>query len=297
MVNSQNAKDGNVTVGWIPQAYVKSFTEDKADRILNVLPQLRIYEYEAEQLYNTAPIARMTLYDQESDPTPQGDRLRKVTDPRRQPPPSPSPATPLPLIPSQASRPKIGVNKPTPPTPIDPDIPAPRDPDSFRRLPRLSVLDPQWERHSDASMSPDSASKRSDEKIRQLTGSDEALIHYNSVLMQANMPWYLKPRYSSELETDTDGKVLKGTKRALVEKLVWEPSFKDSTRAAEDTQYRRIFLTTFRTLMTAQELFDLLVDQYRSDHPPNVTDAEFEDWKEKCYSTTQRLVLTVFSCG
>uniref|UniRef100_A0A0W0GET1 Ras GEF n=1 Tax=Moniliophthora roreri TaxID=221103 RepID=A0A0W0GET1_MONRR len=292
-------KDGDVTVGWIPQAFVKPLTDDMVDRLLNVLPQLRIYEYEAEQLYNTAPIARMTLYDQEPDPTPQGDRARKVTDPRRQPPPSPSPATPLPLIPSQASRPKIGplVNKPTPPTPTDPDISAPKDPDSFRRLPRLSLLhDPQRERvNSDASISPDSASKRSDEKIRQLTGSDEALIHYNSVLMQANMPWYLKPRYSSELEMDNDGRLLKGTKRALVEKLVWESSFKDSTRAAEDTQYRRIFLTTFRTFMSAQELFDLLVDQYRSDHPPNVTDAEFEEWKEKCYSTTQRLVLTVFS--
>ncbi|KAK7044157.1 hypothetical protein VNI00_007877 [Paramarasmius palmivorus] len=289
-------------VGWIPKAFVKPLTDEMADRLLNVRPELRIYEYDAEQLYNSAPTKK--FYDSEPERTPQLDRSRRyiperrVTDPRRLPPASPSPATPLPSIPTAAARAKGTpiVNKPTPPTPTEQDIV--QDPDSLRRLPKLSLVQENLQRErvsSDASMSPDSASKRSDDKIRKLTGSDEALLHYNNVLMQANMPWYLKPRYSNELETDNDGKLLKGTKRALVEKMVSELPFRDPTRAAEETSYRRVFLTTFRTFMSAQELFELLVEQYRMDHPADLTEAEFEDWKETVHSTTQRLVLTIFS--
>ncbi|KAF9270825.1 ras GEF [Marasmius fiardii PR-910] len=304
------------TVGWIPGAFVEPLSEEMADRLMNVRAELRIYEYEAEQLYNTAPTSRIPLYE---DPSPRKDRRQGgyETDPQSRAsgwvPPrrtsvSPSPATPLPAIPREycpvglpRRNTSLCVNKPTPPTPKEQEIsitPASSttvDPDLFRkRPPRLLPLQ-ETQLSSDTSKSPDSASKRSDEKIKKLTGSDAAVIQYNTVLMAANMPPYLKPRYSNELDTDNDGKVVRGSKRALVEKLVWELPAKDPIRAAEDTAYRRVFLTTFRTFMSANDLFEMLVDYFRTEPPPGLTEAEFEEWREKNLHPTQRMVLTIFS--
>lgn len=47
--------------------------------------------------------------------------------------------------------------------------------------------------------------------------------------------------------------------------------------------------------MSANDLFDMLVDRYRSDHPPDLTGPEFDDWKEKLLLPTQRLVLAIFT--
>ncbi|KAL0576874.1 hypothetical protein V5O48_005109 [Marasmius crinis-equi] len=313
-------------VGWIPAAFVKPLSEEMTYRLMNVRAELRIYEYEAEQLYNTAPTSRIPFYDLETESQKsqttfkarrQGHQGGYDTDPqtqrqwpprRRAPSPTPAPVTPLPTPPPHRLIPKrncsLGINKPTPPTPTEAEITIgvtapstpPADPDPYRRRPPrlLPVHESQY--NSDSSKSPDSASKRSDEKIKQLTGSDEALIHYNSVLMQANMPWYLKPKYSNELDLDAnDGKVLKGSRRALVEKLVWEPPFKEPVRAAQDTAYRRMFLTTFRTFMDAKDLFDMLVDHFRAEPPSELTEADYEDWKDKHLNNVQRMVLNVFS--
>jgi son of sevenless len=64
---------------------------------------------------------------------------------------------------------------------------------------------------------------------------------------------------------------------------------------AEDTQYRHIFLTTFRTFMTADQLFEMLIEIYRMEPPKNLSAAELEDWKDKFCLPTQRLVLTLFA--
>ncbi|KAG7099854.1 hypothetical protein E1B28_001661 [Marasmius oreades] len=304
------------TVGWIPEAFVEPLSEEMADRLMSVRPELRIYEYEAEQLYNTAPTSRIPLYEDhvprknrnqggyETDPQSQ----TSAWGPRRHSTVTPSPATPQPTPPRQhlpvglpKRSPSLCRNKLTPPTPRDSEIfitPAsttPVDPESSRRKPPRLLPLQETQYCSDTSKSPDSASKRSDEKIKKLTGSDAALVHYNTVLMQANMPWYLKPRYGNELDTDNDGKVLRGSKRALVEKLVWEFPVKDPKRAAEDTAYRRVFLTTFRTFMTANDLFEMLVDHFCTDPPSELTEAEFEDWKEKNLHSRQSMVLTIFS--
>lgn len=39
----------------------------------------------------------------------------------------------------------------------------------------------------------------------------------------------------------------------------------------------------------------MLVDIYRMDHPDDLTDSEFQEWKEKCLLPKQRLVLTIFT--
>lgn len=54
-------------VGWIPRAYVQPLSSEMAQRLRSVREEIRVFEYEAEQLYNSAPISRIHgIYDQES---------------------------------------------------------------------------------------------------------------------------------------------------------------------------------------------------------------------------------------
>jgi son of sevenless-like protein len=56
------------------------------------------------------------------------------------------------------------------------------------------------------------------EKIKQLTGSDDALAFH--LAMQAQAVWYLRPRYPpDQIITDNEGNIRAGTLQALVEKL------------------------------------------------------------------------------
>lgn len=62
-------KDGPV-VGWIPQAFVVQLSDDMTQRLLNVREEFRGYEYEAEQLYNSAPVSRiLPLFETDSATT------------------------------------------------------------------------------------------------------------------------------------------------------------------------------------------------------------------------------------
>lgn len=64
---------------------------------------------------------------------------------------------------------------------------------------------------------------------------------------------------------------------------------------AEDTTFRDVFLMTFRTFISPDQLFDMLVEKYRMDHPSGINEEEFVEWKEKCRLPTQRRVLTLFT--
>ncbi|KAJ3769467.1 ras guanine nucleotide exchange factor domain-containing protein [Lentinula raphanica] len=290
-------------VAWIPQAFVKPLQEDMAERLLNVREELRVYEYEAEQLYLSAPISLIRYDLEESErtstsPSPhvlEGYASRSVADQRRQRYPSPSPATPMPQSLPTNLFPKSITNKSTPPTIKEQDIPSSSSqsrgsPWSARRpLPPLAPLSEESLRH-DPSVSPDT--KRRDEKIKKLTGSDEALEYLNAV----NPPWYLKPRHANEIQIDAEGKVISGTRIALVERLVWDiiPSAKTLREDPRD-KYRRMFLTTFRTFMTPDDLFDALVDTYRMPYPESLSESEFDDWKDRCLQPTQRQILALFT--
>ena len=99
---------------------------------------------------------------------------------------------------------------------------------NFKSLSSLSVLLdspqseteelPQLERDTTApSLSP--TQKRSD-KIRKLTGDDDAQAFHNARVAQANLPWYLKPSYTADdIKMEYDGSVRAGTLPALVERL------------------------------------------------------------------------------
>lgn len=309
---------GGDTIGWIPQAFVRPLEEEMAERLLNVREELRIYEYEAEQLYISAPISQIPYEEPEIFPSllPQDSMeasvYQNISDLRRsgRPYPPPSPATPMPQPPLSTLLPKFNTNKPTTtPKEQEPSISSQnRTPSSATRrpLPPLVTLSEDSVRN-DPSVSPDT--KRRDQKIKKLTGSDDALAFVSAV----NPPWYLKPRHANEIHTDAEGKLIFGTRIALVERLVWDiiPSavlrsefyasiyrlilinFTISVNTQDN--YRRMFLTTFRTFMTPDDLFDMLVDIYRMSYPEILTESEFDEWRDRCLQPTQRQVLTVFS--
>lgn len=63
-------------------------------------------------------------------------------------------------------------------------------------------------------------SRSTSDKIRQITGSDDALAFHNAKQALTNLPWFLRPTYPSEhIIMDKDFNVRAGTLNALVERL------------------------------------------------------------------------------
>lgn len=185
--------------------------------------------------------------------------------------------------------------------------------------PRLSVL-PEFRdsdgvyhiSHGDVSGSIDlSALKRTrSQKWKQVMGVDDAL---NDVPVRPALPWYLQPKLAGDLALGPDGTIVWGTLEALIEKLTCDVPIRDPastpfTRSLlpftllmilglgmlEDNNFRNAFLMTFRTFMKADVLFDMLVDRYRMDHPENLSNNEFENWR-KHNIASQRRVLMIFT--
>ena len=46
--------------------------------------------------------------------------------------------------------------------------------------------------------------------------------------------------------------------------------------------------------MTADRLFEMLVDVYGMEFPDNISEPEFAEWREKCCLPTQKIVMEVF---
>lgn len=142
------------------------------------------------------------------------------------------------------------------------------------------------------------------DKVKRITGDDEAQAFHDAQLVQGT--WYLRPMYGEdELQLEADGSVSAGTLRALVERLTvdfqskWEfdgiDMIPDPCHAepALETRYRQVFLTTFKSFATAEEVFNLLLAQYNISHPTALNLKELEQWKEKKLKPTRRRVLAV----
>ena len=57
-------------VGWVPKAFLQPLSVEMVEKLRTVREELRVFEYGAEQLYNSAPISHLHhLYDIESSPT------------------------------------------------------------------------------------------------------------------------------------------------------------------------------------------------------------------------------------
>ena len=51
-----------------------------------------------------------------------------------------------------------------------------------------------------------------------------------------------------------------------------------TSRVSADTTFNQNFLLTFKSFMTVDELFHLLVKRFYIQAPPNLSPAEFEEW-------------------
>lgn len=149
-------------------------------------------------------------------------------------------------------------------------------------------------------------------KIKRLTGEDDAQAFHNAKIAQANLPWFLRPRYREEdIQLATDGSVKAGTLPALVEHLLADTLSADPSTSApyiyaiwtdscrcvdlqEQELFRRAFLVTFRTFATAREVFDLLLANYELQQPDGLSTSEASDWKQKKLRPMQKRILDVF---
>ncbi|KAG9315529.1 ras guanine nucleotide exchange factor domain-containing protein [Chiua virens] len=109
------------------------------------------------------------------------------------------------------------------------------------------------------------------DKIKAFFG-DDAPSHYLISMGASAKPWYLRPHYNpEEVLIDPDGTVRGGTVPALVERL--------TAHEYADSNYTRAFLMTFKSFMTLDELFNLLVDRFWIQPPPNLNSKELEEWR------------------
>ncbi|KAI0731989.1 ras GEF [Fomitopsis betulina] len=123
-------------------------------------------------------------------------------------------------------------------------------------------------------------------KIKKFFGG-EVPSHIIEKLNADSKPWYLRPNYDqSEIMMEPDGTVRAGTPAALVERL--------TAHEQGDTTFNQNFLLTFKSFMTVDELFELLVKRFYVQAPPNLSPAEFEDWSKLKQSIIRLRVLNIF---
>lgn len=204
-------RSGGDTIGWVPKAFVNPLSDEMARRLRNVREGLRVYEYEAEQLYVSAPI--VPLFPPEPEPLNRDPPLSA-----RRPYP-PSPGTPMPQPPPLFIAPS-GSIKPPHPIPIDAEHRAGRDRSVSAPIPfdspgqaRLTSL-PTVSENGARTSSPARVARRD---IRSTPN------------FPPNLPWYLRPQHASQLQLDSEGQVRSGPLLALVEKLVTDNLIKEPT--------------------------------------------------------------------
>lgn len=123
-------------------------------------------------------------------------------------------------------------------------------------------------------------------------------------------PWYLRPQYADQLDTDDKGNVRFGSLISLFEMLTFPPKptgefgeaqacyASDTDELAELAQcknFTNVFLMTFRTFTTADHLFDMLVERYDPNPNESLTNSEYLNWKANLRVPVQRLVLSIFN--
>lgn len=257
-------------------------------------------------------------------PQRAGSRMKSL------PPPPPSPTTPMPHPPAQSA--PLFYNKPVPPLPHEQLEIRTRASSlssrSLRRRPlmvndntalsRLSTLiENRDTREIDELANPDisgsfqALARRSrSQMFRQNSGSRGHEPRPQTPFKVLEKPWYILPAHADELELDQAGNVRSGSLLGLVERLTSDIAFSNPSRTSTSTSVRpecgvnsalgrdpfpSIFLMTFPTFTTSEELFDLLLDRFSMTRPDNLNQVEVEDWKRRCLIPTQRHVLDVFN--
>ncbi|KAG6903263.1 hypothetical protein C0995_000158 [Termitomyces sp. Mi166 len=116
---------------------------------------------------------------------------------------------------------------------------------------------------------------------------DDDRNEYTNKIAADFRPWYLRPNYSTEeILIDPDNTVKGGTLSALVERL--------TAHDQVDPSFNQAFLMTFKSFMTVNELFDLLVARFKIEPPPELKPDELEDWKKQKQQLVQLRVINTF---
>lgn len=106
--------------------------------------------------------------------------------------------------------------------------------------------------------------------------------------MNANAkPWYLRPTYdSNEIIIEPDGAVRAGTVYQLVQRL--------TAHEHGDPNFNKIFLLTYKSFTTLDELFDLLVQRFWIQPPEELNPREREEWVKLKQNIIRARVLNTF---
>lgn len=64
---------------------------------------------------------------------------------------------------------------------------------------------------------------------------------------------------------------------------------------SQETAFRTTFLMTYRTFTDAVTVFELLTERYLMDHPVELSDAEFNEWRDKRLRPSQTRVLATLT--
>lgn len=124
-------------------------------------------------------------------------------------------------------------------------------------------------------------SQSSRSRSSSLTGGDGSISSYSMVATNSSMskqsksetPCFLKVDHSDELIFDNQKQVRGGTIVALVERLTQHDS--------RDAAFIDAFLLTFRSMMSPQQLFQMLMNRYTIQPPAGLTSDEFNTWTER----------------
>ncbi|GMM35628.1 Ras family guanine nucleotide exchange factor [Saccharomycopsis crataegensis] len=97
------------------------------------------------------------------------------------------------------------------------------------------------------------------------------------------VPWYLDSDEEYDLYYDARGEIKGGTKEVLVTHLTNHENF--------DPRYNKVFLSTFRSMMTPGELIDFLIARFNIQPPEGLSFEEYDVWvKKKAYPIRLRCV-------
>ncbi|KAG2022767.1 cell division control protein 25 [Coprinopsis cinerea AmutBmut pab1-1] len=262
--------------------------------------------------------SRDGIYERRPHNVVTSNPTRPVTPQRshKSPHPPPSPTSPMPHPPPQSAP---CYNKPVPPLP---DEAVTRDRSgslqssrSLRRRPlllddntalsRLSTLiETKNSREIDRYADPDITG--SIHALTKRSQSEQGRRKENSVrgrtmpteFQPLKKPWYILPAHADQLEFDNEGNVRAGSLVALVERLTSESAFIEPGSngfTGGRKSFASVFLMTFRTFTTSDQLFDMLLDRFSMTRPDNLNEIEVDDWKKRCLLPTQRRVLAVFT--
>lgn len=125
-------------------------------------------------------------------------------------------------------------------------------------------------------------------KLRQILGDDAPQAYIDKVNADFKK-WYLRSDASpADLSTDPEGTVRGGTVQALVERL--------TTHDSPDPKFRfnATFLMTYKSFMTTNELFDLLVKRFWIHPPDGLNPQELDEWKKLKQHLIRLRVLNTF---